>query len=112
MAFDFSKLPKPTERTCTRCGADFRGIRDLCDQCDFYESHPEMAPGYWTWRSSNQGWMVQAAWPENDPEPEPGTVVTVHRKDGTTSQATLGELDHFRYDMAAQKVMIYPVQAR
>ena len=115
MAFDF-RLPKRTERTCTKCGADFLGIRDLCDECSFYEDHPDMAPGYWTWTNGGaRGWMVQAVWREKDPEPEPGTVVTVvtvNRKDGTTSQATLGELEFFRYDMAAQKVVVYSVQAR
>lgn len=109
--FDFSSLPRMERRTCTQCGEEFRGSRDLCQQCEYYRDFPEMAPGYWTWTKSAQGWMIRAVWREKEPWPEPGTAVTVHRKNGTTSQATIREVDHHRYDMAANLVLTCSVEA-
>ena len=104
------KLPKMEDRTCTKCGQDFRGSHEVCSECHFNETHPEMAPGYWTWRSSATGWKIQAKWREKESWPEPGTVVTVHRKNGTASQETIAEVENNYFDRAANLVLVCRVE--
>ena len=108
--FDFSAIPKQADQTCRVCGEEFLGYRNICDECSFHEDHPEMAPGYWTWTNSSRGWMITARWREKEEWPESGTSVTVHRKNGTTSQATIEEVESHRYDMAANLVLTCTVR--
>ena len=103
--FDFSKIPNMENRTCTGCGQDFRGSGELCTECGFYQSHPEEAPGYWTWSRSGTEWKIRAKWLEKESWPEPGTVVTVHRKNGSDSQETILEDGESRYDRAGNMIL-------
>ena len=91
---NFNNLPKSTDFTCNTYGQKDRGPegQTICAQCRLYEDHPEMRPGYFTWTSTSKGWAATAKWGDNEPEPEPGNTVTVHRKDGSTSVHTVREL--------------------
>ena len=87
-------------KNCGQCGNEFttRTGADLCDQCQLYAIHPEMAPKYWTWRRRGSGvWGVTTRWLDNEPLPEPGEQVTVHRKNGSTSVETLREVEGLIY---------------
>ena len=103
----FKIPPRSQPAVCAGCEQDFRTTGDaLCTECRFHQDHPEEAPGYWTWSQRAAGrWGVQAKWRERDPLPEPGTVITVHRKDGTTSQHTIGSHPDTRYDRAANLII-------
>ena len=112
--FDFSfRIPARQERrTCDTCGQEFIGSRTTCQECEFYEKFPEMAPGYWTWtRRGETGWNIQASWRESEPWPLPGTTVTVHRKNGTTSRETILEVENTYYDRAVNFNLICSVAA-
>ena len=87
-------LPGRTRKDCSECGQTFRGHdhEELCLECSYKRDHPEARDGYWSWsrsRGPEGGWDIVAYWPDREPLPEPGAVVTVHRKDGTQSQATV-----------------------
>ena len=47
------------------------------------------------------GWSTTAKWREHLPFPDPGAVITVHWKDGSSSEHTVSELRSRRYDRAA-----------
>ena len=103
----FKIPPKQHDFTCTGCGQQSRGPEGSakCSECRFYESHPEMAPAYFTWTKTGSGWAATAKWREKDPEPEPGAVITVHRKDGSTSEHTVAETTGHRYDTSGNLVL-------
>ena len=107
----FKIPPRYVDRTCGDCGQNYRGPPDseLCTECRYYRENPAEAPGYWTWRRSSQGWQVTAKWRDRDPLPQAGDAVTVHRKDGSSSEHTLAEEPEFHYDMAGNKVLRAPV---
>lgn len=108
---DFSKLPKYADFVCDTCGQQDKGPegQTTCAQCDFYRTHPEMAPGYFTWTRTAHGWAATATWRDKDPDPAPGTVITVHRKDGTSSQHSVSELLSIRYDTSGNRVVTVQV---
>ena len=93
---DFSRLKSLRHETCQDCGEDFTTHREdaaVCTQCAFYRTNPEMAPKYWAWiRIPNNEWGIAARWPEKDELPLPGDTVVVHRRNGTTSNETIGEV--------------------
>lgn len=108
---DFNNLPKYHNLTCQECGQQDRGPEGStkCTQCRLYESHPELAPGYFTWTKTANGWAASAKWGDKNPEPEPGTVITVHRKNGSVSQHTVREIRNVHYDIAANRVITVDV---
>lgn len=93
---DFSKLTRHPARHCTQCNQSFQPIdneKTLCIECEYFQENPHLAPKYWTWqRGKENEWRVTAWWPDNEPEPEPGLIVTVHRQNGTNSPQTLQEV--------------------
>ena len=104
MDFAF-RIPSRKKHPCPQCGQEARGEQgdELCTQCHFYQSHPEEAPKYWTWtHGPNNTWLATAAWPENEPDPDTGLSITVHRKDGSTSIHTVLALRHRAYDHSAR----------
>ena len=103
----FKIPPRSQPAVCPGCGLDFRTTGDeLCTECRFHQENPEEAPGYWTWtQRSNGQWGGRAKWREKDPLPEPGQVITLHRKDGTTSQRTINSRPDTRYDQAANLIV-------
>ena len=46
----FKIPPRQVRLTCKDCGQEYRGAPDSaqCQQCNLYESHPDLAPKYWT----------------------------------------------------------------
>ena len=111
--FPFPIPPKSRETTCTECDQPCRINRteDLCDECNFHRSHPEMAPGYWTWQKlADNSWGVQATWREPSQLPQPGDSITVHRKNGTTSNTTIRELTHTHYNKSGNLVVHCRIQ--
>ena len=89
-------IPGRTRKDCTQCGQTFRGHdhETLCPECSYKRDHPEAQDGYWTWSRSQGpggGWDITAFWPDREPLPEPGTRVTVHRKNGAESAAVIRE---------------------
>ena len=100
---DFSKLASMAGRECAECGAPFHGTPDddLCSGHRYQRDHPETAPGYWTWtRMAGDRWGAAALWRENQPMPEPGDVITVHRRDGSEQERTIAEVRDQTYDTA------------
>lgn len=112
---DFSKLGPLTNRTCSRCGQDFRGQADrepICPECDYYRSHPTEAPGYWTWERDGRGqWNIRAYWKEREPSPEPGDTVTVHRRNGSSSRETLHEQLDERFDRSGRRIIRWSIRS-
>ena len=96
--FEIPESPRPA--ICEDCGRDFLASSDtLCTECRSYREHPERAPGYFRWgRIAPKQWGAQARWKENSPLPEPGDVITVHKKDGTSSEHTVTTVHEPAYD--------------
>ena len=102
---DFSRLSKLQSKTCNDCGEEFTTHvpeNTTCTECGYYREHPELAPMYWTWTRRGRWWTVAATWPVKEPLPEVGAVITVHRKDGTSSTETISEVDGLLYDMSGR----------
>ena len=100
MSFDFSATGRMERKNCEECGQTFEGFPQerTCLECRYLRDNPEQAPKYWTWRRRGSGiWGVSAHWPDNEPLPEPGDQVTVHRKNGSTSVETIREVDGLIY---------------
>ena len=98
--FDWSTLDRMVSKTCSGCGNEFRGLpeHDTCIDCKFRQENPELNDGYWTWKRAGSGrWDIVAYWPDGEPEPDIGMIVTVHRKDGTASSAEITEIHGKRY---------------
>ena len=107
-------IPKKQEnRVCPKCQRDYQGPADseLCGECSYYEQHPEMAPGYWTWTRlsydplSHNQWGITTYLPERDQPPQEGLQVTVHRKDGSTSVETIADVSAPVYDRMARPII-------
>ena len=95
------------DRTCQKCGREFHATQKeewQCSECKYYETHPEMAKGYWTWTQLGDKWGISAYWSQHgEAENElPGTTVTVHRKNGTTSQATITQVRGGSFNRSAE----------
>lgn len=93
-------IPANNRKECSECGQTFRGSEDqtLCTRCDWLKDNPEYRDEYWTWfMGASNEWKARCYWPEKKPLPEPGDVITVHRKDGTTSTATIREAEGLLY---------------
>ena len=85
---DFNELGKLRTHAYPACGQEFNSLAEepgQCPQCDFQDRHPELRTGYFTWKGAASGWNATARRQENDPEPARGEIITVHRKDGTSS---------------------------
>ena len=96
---------KLQHHTCTECAQGFTSHREdstICSECGFYQSHPELAPKRWTWSMGSNQWGVVAFWPEKEDLPQPGDIITVHRKDETTSVETIAEVRNTNYTPAAR----------
>ena len=108
---DFNNLPKFQDFTCRDCGQLDRGPEGatLCHLCRYYSEHPEERPGRFTWTRTSNGWAATAKWPDGQPEPEPGTAITIHRKDGSHSQHTVREIRNVHFDHAAHRVITVDV---
>ena len=104
--FDFLNTRTPNPTPCSRCAATFDQISEeqqLCTECQFESDHPELAPQYWTWtRSGSSTWTAVATWPDKEPLPEPGDTITVHRRDGSSSEHTITETDGVLYDRSGR----------
>ncbi len=89
-----------TGRNAPSAGEIFRGAEEqtLCQRCDWLKDNPEYQDEYWTWaKGVGNQWKARCYWPESKPLPEPGDVITVHRKDGSTSNATIKEAEGLLY---------------
>ena len=98
--FDWNRLNSMVKKDCTQCGNEFRGLpeNELCIDCEFKRKNPELNDGYWTWkRAGTDRWDIVAYWPDEGPDPNTGQVVTVHRKDGSSSTAQILEVEGHRY---------------
>ena len=98
---DFANLPEERTLNCNQCGQEFRTFtpRGLCTECQYYRDNPDQAPKYWTWtRHGDSDWAAVATWPGKDPLPEVGGAITVHRRDGSSSQKTITEVGELQYD--------------
>ena len=105
---DFSQIPKRRTITCIDCHREatarlLPNQDELCDECLFYREHPDLAPKYWTFRRGpNNSWRATCYWPEHEPFPLPGDIITVHRKDGSTSLQTIAEFEYHHYGTDAR----------
>ena len=105
---DFSKLIPRFDNVCTDCGDTFKTAREeetRCTECFFNHTHPESAPGYFTWTKSGARWAAVAKWRNHEDPPEPGVSITVHRKDGSSSEHNIIEVLDTRYDIAGNRLM-------
>ena len=95
----FNAILKRERRDCRDCGETFRAApgEETCAFCRYLREHPEEGPKHWTWRRRSGVWGISAHWPDNEPLPEPGDKVTVHRKNGSTSVETIREVDGLLY---------------
>ena len=101
---ELKRIPKD----CLECGRNFTAVSDeieLCSECRYFRENPEMAPGYWTWTKSRNGWSIRAKQRDDDEMPEPGATVTVHRKNGTQSSETIREVGEHWYDTSGYRVI-------
>ena len=110
----FKIPPRQARLTCKDCGQEYRGAPDSaqCQQCNLYESHPDLAPKYWTWTrtSSSTGWNAVCTWPEHEDLPPPGTEITVHRKNRSNSNHVVTEVLSHHYDMSGNMKITCSVQ--
>ena len=92
------RMERQVWKACEKCGTEFKAQPEtlICTTCDFQERYPEFQPKRWTWTPMGNQWGIIAVWPPKDADPEVGTTVTVHRKDGSTSQATISEVEGLR----------------
>ena len=106
------KMETEVLKTCTGCGEEFKGQpeTELCIGCEYLERNPELKPKRWTWTKIENQWGVIATWPDKDPRPQPGDRVTVHRKDGNTSEAILREHADTRGTPAGEIKVIFYIQ--
>ena len=107
---DFNRIRNLPKRECQRCGKEFRPVIEdsaVCRDCKYLEEHPEQADMYWTWARSGSDWLATCYWPDKTPDPDTGTVITVHRKDGTASQHSITQVDGVRVDMRAARLRMY-----
>ena len=112
MAYKFKMPPPKTKKTCPECGVTFQGSAedDVCIQCYFHQKHPETAPKYWTWtKGPRNSWKAVCTWPGNEDPPQGGETITVHRKDGSISQETVGQPGETWYDRSANMKIICTV---
>ena len=96
----FDRLESMIKKPCGECGREFEGIPedDICLECQYKQEHPEESDMYWTWsKGGRPTWGIVAYWPDQEPLPDPGERVTVHRKDGSTSVVTIHEVEGLRY---------------
>ena len=108
--FDNIKL---IQKTCAKCAAEYRTIReeeDLCSGCSYYRDNPELAPGYFTWSRFAGEWTAAANWNPNDPEPAQGETITVHRRDGTTSKHRVASHHEGRFDPSGNFIIRLSVE--
>ena len=69
-------------------------MNDTPIDCEFKRKNPDLNDGYWTWsRGGVERWDILAYWPDDEPDPEPGQIVTVHRKDRSSSNVTIHEVE-------------------
>ncbi len=104
---NFNAIPKYHNFTCQSCGQNDRGPEGstTCSECRLYLDHPESAPGYFTWTKTSSGWAATALWRDKNPDPQPGTTITVHRRDGSSSEHTTRELLNSHYNTDGNKVV-------
>ena len=105
--FDFSQSIPRFDKVCADCGDSFKTAREdetRCTECFYYHKNPEQAPGYFTWKKVGQKWAAVAKCRDNDDPPVPGTVITVHRKDGSATTHTIVEVIDTRYDTAGNRL--------
>ena len=105
---DFSKMIPRLEKECTDCGRPFKTSREdetRCTECAYYHSHPESAPGYFTWTKTGSEWAAVAKWRDHEHPPDVGTMITVHRKDGTSSEHAIVENLDNRYSTSGDRLM-------
>ena len=107
----FKIPPRSHDFTCRHCGQTDRGPEGstICSECQYYQDHPDQAPEYFTWTGTSEGWAAQANWRERTPHPEPGDLITVHRRDGSTSEHTVVSLRNTHYDRTANLVITLDV---
>ena len=113
--FDWERLNSMVRKECSQCGREFRGLpeNDTCVDCEFQRKNPDLNDGYWTWsRGGDDRWDFVAYWPDDEPDPDPGQVVTVHLKDGSTSSVTILEVEGRRYLPNGRGQMRCLVQSR
>ncbi len=104
-SFDFGtmldELKRMVRKDCAECGQVFRGLpeQELCTECQYKQDNPEARDMYWIWSRNGRGgsWGIAAYWPDDEPLPDPGAVVTVHRKDGSASTVIIKEVEGLRY---------------
>ena len=95
-----NRLNRPrVTRNCADCGREFQTIteQDCCLECEYLREHPLERTKVWTWARVGAQWGIAAYWPERAPLPEVGETVTVNRKDGSSSAATIREVEGIRY---------------
>lgn len=88
------RMNNSRKKNCERCGEEFNAQPEdtTCAKCGFLEANPEFQPMRWIWAAMGREWGISSVWPDKEPWPEVGDTVTAHRKDGTKSQATIGEV--------------------
>ena len=98
--YTFNIPEGPRADVCEVCGRDFLATSDtLCTEFRSRLEHPAWAPGYFRWgKTAPNQWGAQARWKEGSPLPEPGDVITVHKKDGTSSEHTVTTVHETTYD--------------
>ena len=107
---DFNRIKDLAKKECVRCGQQFRPIIEdstLCRDCRFLEENPDQANMYWTWAKRGGEWIASCYWPDRTPDPETGTIITVHRKDGTKSEHPITAVDGVRVDAGAARLRMY-----
>ena len=105
---DFSKSIPRFDKLCADCGDTFKTSREeetRCTECFYYHKYPEQAPGYFTWTKTGQTWAAVAKWRDHDDPPLLGAAITVHRKDGTSSEHRIIRLIDSRYDVAGNRLV-------
>ena len=103
--------PRRVRQRCPQCGEETRMAPEeqKCPECQLYDEQPERAPGYWTWTKTTGGWSARTWLRENDPPPQPGTEITVHRQDGSSSVHTTREIRGEHYDRTARRTLTVDV---
>ena len=106
--FDFSQTIPRFDKECADCGTSFKSVRadeTRCTECFYYHKNPESAPGYFTWTKTDSKWGAVAKWREHEDPPDVGSMITVHRKDGTASEHSVVEILDHRYSMSGELLM-------
>ena len=103
-AYNFP-IPGRIRKECGECGQTFRGREEeqICIECEHKRDYPEARDMYWTWQRGARGrWDIAAYWPDGEPFPEPGDQVAVHRKAGSTSTATISEVEGLTFAISGR----------